>query len=327
MPRRTTFSLVLALLALSAASAQAAEHQLAGIAPSLVHQGQRTTITAPTRGLKSLCGARLSFADKRVQTLAPKRPRNGRVSFVTMIAKDAAIGSGTWFVSCKSVIVAAGSFVVVAAISTSGADLPRVVVSKQGYSQRPDRYGTGSQLSYGILLHNTSDTEDARNVYVIVNMVTATGELIGSVSRTIPLVPAGGTYGLGDSMGLRTQVAATSLEITIRVGAHEPKKAHTMPDFANVQILPGAFDPGYVSEVDGEVVNDNSPLTLTSANLSIVILDAAGNPIGGGTGSSGAALPPNSRFVFLAQSGFSAIPLDKAAAVLISVAPTYAAAF
>lgn len=326
MPLRSIFSLVLALLALSAASAQAAQHRSGGIAPSLVHQGQRTTISAGTRGLKGLCGARLSFADGKVQTLAPKRPRNGRVSFITAIGKDAAIGGGSWMVSCKSVIVAAGSFVVVAAKSTSGSDVPRVVVAKQGYSQRSDSYGTGSQLSYGILLRNTSHSEDARNVYVIVNMVTATGELIGSLSRTIPLVPAGGTYGLGDSMGLRTQVATASLEITIRVGAHEPKKAHTMPDFANVRILPGTFDLGYMAEVDGEVVNDNSPLTLTSASLSILVLDAAGNPVGGGTGSSGAALPPNTRFVFVAQSGFGAIPLDKAVSVLIFATPTYAAA-
>src|SRR6185369_11562102 len=116
------------------------------------------------------------------------------------------------------------SFVIVTAKSTAGIDVPRVVVDKQGFSQRPDSSGPGSLLSYGVVLKNTSATKDARNVYVIVNMVAASGNLIGSKSRTIQLVPAGGTFALGDYMNLRTQVLATHLEITIRVGGNEPKK-------------------------------------------------------------------------------------------------------
>lgn len=151
------------------------------------------------------------------------------------------------------------------------------VVDRQGFTQRPDRFGTGSLLSYGLVLRDTSAGEDAQNVYVIVNMVAASGELIGSKSQTVPLVPAGGTFALGDSLSLRTQVAATRLEITVRVGAHEPKQDHTMPEFANVRILPSSTDPGWVAEVDAEIVNVDTPKTLSSANVSLVIVDAAGN--------------------------------------------------
>jgi hypothetical protein len=323
LPFRTAALLAATALALTAATASAAPKAATGLSPSLVHQGQSTTLTAQVGAGRKACGASLRFSDGKVRTVAPKPALNGRVTFVVTIPPDAAVGQGRWSVSCKSIITAVGSFVVVPTKSTTSDATPKVVVSKQGFSQKPDSYGTGSHLSFGIILHNTSTTEDADNVYVIVNMVSASGVLIGSVSRTIPLVQAGTDYDYGDSFGLRTQEPATSLEITVRVGAHEPKKTRTMPDFANVRILPAQFAVGFVGEVDGEIVNDNSAQTLMSASISVVVLDASGNPVGGGSGYSTAALPPNTRFVFLAQQGFDSIPLSKAATVVISTTPTY----
>ena len=323
LPLRTAASLVATALALTAATASAAPTAAQGISPSLVHQGQKTTLTAKSGTSTASCTAALQFSDGKTLKTAARRPRNGRVTFVVTIPTSAAVGQGRWSVSCKSVITAIGSFVVVATKSTTSDVAPKVVVTKQGFSQKPDPYGTGSHLSFGLILHNDSATEDADNVYVIVNMVTASGVLIGSVSKTIPLVQSGVDYAYGDSFGLRTQEPAASLEITVRVGAHEPKKTRTMPDFANIRIVPGQFSPGFVGEIDGEIVNDNSPKTLMSAGISVVVLDASGVPVGGGSGYSGAALPPNTRFVFLAQQGFDSIPLTKAVTVMISTTPTY----
>jgi hypothetical protein len=316
-------SLVLCTLAVGAASASAGERSVAGISPGLVHRGQRTTIVVSTTKPLVSCAARLRYSDGHVQT-TPRRKANHirRVSFTIRIPLTAATGAGSWRVTCGTA-VRTGSFIVAAVKSTLGVDQPKVVVDRQGFTQRPARFGTGSTLSYGLILHDTSATEDAQNVYVIVNMVAADGELIGSKSQTVALVPAGGTYALGDSMNLRTQVAATRLEITVRVGAHTPKQAYTMPEFANVRILPSDSDPGWVSEVDAEIVNVNTTKTLASANVSLVVVDAAGNPLGGGRSFSFASLPAGTRFVFTAQSGFSSIPLDRAAAVLISSEPRY----
>jgi hypothetical protein len=319
---RTAALLVLTALALTASAASAGSAAATGISPSLVHQGQKTTLTAKV-AKNALCGAILQFSDGKMRTATPKRARKGHVSFVVQVPADAAVGQGRWTVNCTAGPSASGTFVVVTAKSTAGTATPRVVVVKQGFSQKPDAWGPGSHLSFGVVLHNDSATDDAANVYVIVNMVGSTGALIGSISKSIPLVQSGLDYAYGDSMALRTQADVTSLEISVRVGAHEPKTTRTVPDFANVRILPSQFDANYVSEVDGEIVNDNSPLTLMSVNLSIVVLDASGLPIGGGTGYSGAALPPNTRFVFLAQQGFDTIPLSKAASVVISAAPTY----
>lgn len=322
MPLRFV-SLVLCALAAGAASASAGERTVTGISPSLVHRGQRTTIVVSTLKPGVSCVARLRYADGHVQTTPRRRSTSARhVSFTVRIPLTAATGAGSWHVTCGKAL-RAGSFIVAAVTSTVGAEAPKVVVDREGFTQRSAATGTGSLLSYGLILHDTSASEDAQNVYVIVNMVAADGELIGSKSETVALVPAGGTYALGDSMNLRTQVAATRLEITVRVGAHAPKQAHTMPEFANVRVLPNTYDPGWVSEIDAEIVNVNTTKTLASANVSLVVVDAAGNPLGGGTGYSLAALPAGSRFVFTAQSGFSSIPLDRAAAVLISSNPSY----
>jgi hypothetical protein len=319
---RTAALLAVTALALAVGSASAAPTATQGISPSLVHQGQKTTLTARVVS-NAQCKGLLQFSNGQMLTLGPKRARNGSVSFVVRVPSDAAVGQGRWSVNCNAGPSTAGTFVVVTAKSTASALTPRVVVTKQGYTQKPDPWGGGSHVSFGLVLHNDSTTEDAENVYLIVNMVSATGSLIGSMSKTISLVQSGVDYAYGDSMGLRTQESVASLEISVRVGAHQRKTTRVVPDFANVRIVPNQFDANFVSEVDGEIVNDNSPLTLMNVSLSIVVLDASGVPIGGGSGSSNAAQPPNTRFVFLAQQGFDAIPMSRAASVVISASPTY----
>ena len=114
----------------------------------------------------------------------------------------------------------------------------------------------------------------------------------------------------------------TRIETVVTVSAHAPT-TRKFPDIANIAIVPSLFDAGYVGEVDGELRNGDKRMTLRSANLSIVILDAAGNVIGGGTGMSFAPIPPGARILFKAQSGFGAIRLDQAASALISIEPSW----
>jgi hypothetical protein len=272
------------------------------------------------------CSLSIRYATGAVQQAGARSPRNHAVTWIVTVPRTAAVGAATWSASCGSAKRASGAFVVVRARSTTPggpAAPPQVVVEKQGYSQRPDKYGSGSLLSYGLILRNTSGAEDAESVYVLVNMVDASGALLGSMSHTIKLIGAGGSFAYGDSLSLRTQIPATRLELTVRVGAHEPKTAHSMPSFANVLLVPSQYDPGWVGEVDGEVVNATPVVTLTNAQLWVVVFDVAGNVIGGGTGGSFTSIPSGSRFVFNATSGFTALAVDKAATVSISAEPTY----
>lgn len=321
MPFRIVPTLVLLALALLAATATAATLHAGGISTHVLHRGQRVVLTGVNTNTTP-CKGILQYANGKITQTRRYPVRNHRVRIPLRVSRSAAFGTGRWRVVCRWQ-VGMGSFVVVKGAPKTVSAAPKIVVDRQGYSQRPAKTGTSSLLSYGLLLRNSSPSEDAENVYVIVNAETATGDLVGSRAETIAVIPAGGTWALGNSINLRTQVPVARLELTIRVGAHEPKSAHVLPDFANVHPVPSLSDPGYVGEVDGEILNDTTPLTLSSARLSIVVLDRAGNPLGGGTGSSIAALPPGSRFVFTAHSGFSAIPLDQAASVLVSVEPRY----
>lgn len=326
MPRRIRSILLVLTIAVAATAATANGAKPRTLAPGLVHQGAKTVFHLPA-GSAHACTLAIRYADGTMKNAGPRVAVNRWATWTVAVPAKAALGIATWLAACGPTRNLQGTFVVVRARSTTPGGTtapPRVVVAKQGYSQRPDSYGTGSLLSYGLMLRNTSTTEDATSVYVLVNMVNQAGVLVGTVSRTVSLVGAASVFAYGDSLHLRTQVPVSSLEITIRVGSHAPKKAHPAPDFANVRVLPDDNDPGWVSEVDGEVVNATPTLTLSSARLSIVVLDASGNVVGGGTGFTFESVPSGARVVFTATSGLTALPTDRAVTAVVSSEPTYA---
>lgn len=316
--RRQLVSLLVAGLALCAATASPAP---AAGAPA-VTRGQALRITIATHSSK-VCVPRVQYADGALQVGAAKKQHSGHVSWALLVARTTPLGPGSWVVRCGTE-THGGKFTVVAPQGTDApADAPRVVVDKQGFSQRNDTFGSGSHISFGMFLHNTSETQDAMDVYVLVNMVAANGELVASMNHNVALVGAGQTFAYGDSMGLRSQVPVVRLELTVRIGRHEKKQAHPMPEFANVRVVPSRDNVGWVGEVDGEILNTAQALTLTSTRLSVVLLDAAGNPVGGGNGGTFGALPSGSRMVFIASSGFDSVPVDHAVTPVVSVEPSY----
>jgi hypothetical protein len=325
VPRRLLASIVFTFaLAAVATTATASAMPVQASAPLVVHRGQAVKVTITTKAsFKGVCVAAALYADGSRQDSGIKRPSGGRVTWTIRIPNTVPFGRATWTVRCGVTFQRSGSWLVKPVSGTQPDTTPHVIVDKQGFTQRPDKYGTGSSVSYGLLLKNTSMTQDATNVYLLINFATAGGQLIGTVTKSLALIPAGGTIAMGDAMQMRTQAAVTNLEVTIRVVAHEPAKPRILPHFVNVAILQSPSDTGYVGEVDGEIVNDTSPQTLTMAKLSIVLLDANGRIVGGGTGMSFSPLPTGSRMVFLAQTGFTAVPISQAVTYVISVEPTY----
>lgn len=315
MSRAASALIALAVVAVSAAGAAARDTTI-----PVVHRGQITRLAAAPGGTPA-CLASVQYSDGLTQDSGVKHAVLGKVSWTIRIPNNAAVGNATWSVRCGPIWHRSGRWHVVAS-STTGPALPTVVLTGNGFSQRPDSFGSGSKVSYGVILKNTS-ARDADNVFMLVNFVDSSGALLGSKSTTVPLVAAGQTFAYGDEMSLRTQYPVAKLEITVRVGQGSPAVAHPMPHFSNVQIVPDPHNPGFVSEVDGEIANDTSQETLSSAQMSLVVLDADGAIVGGGKTNLFGALPAGSRMVFLAQSGFSSIPTSKAATVLISVQPTY----
>jgi hypothetical protein len=325
VPRRIRSLLLVLTIVVAATAATANGAKPRTLAPGLVHQGSKAVFHLPAGGAHA-CSLAVRYADGTMKNAGPRVAVNRFATWTVAVPANAALGIAQWLAACGPTRHLQGTFVVVRARSKTPTGVtapPRVVADKQGYSQRADSYGTGSLLSYGLMLRNTSATEDATSVFVLVNMVDQAGALVGSVSRSISLIGAAGVFAYGDSLHLRTQEPVSSLEITIRVGSHAPKKAHPAPDFANVRILPDDNDAGWVAEVDGEVVNATPTLTLSSARLSIVVLDASGNVVGGGTGFTFGSVPSGARVVFTATSGLTALPTDRAITAVVSSEPTY----
>jgi hypothetical protein len=291
-----------------------------------VHRGEIVTIALTTDSLAN-CLATVEYTNLLTQAGGPRYAQDGHLSWSFRVPVAAGLGQASWSVRCGVLWTRSGSFVVLAARSTvhPGGSAPRVVVASRGYSQRPDRTGAGSAVSYGLLLRNTSASEDADDLYVLVNFVGADGRLIASKPQTVGVVGAGQTYALGNSMSLPGQSVVTRLEVVVQVRAHHSKQPHPAPTVSSLRIVASTSDPEWVGEVDGEVVNGSSRLVLSRARLSIVLRDDAGNIVGGGTGSIPAALRPGTRIAFGARSGFSAVPLDQAVAPVVSVEPTYLA--
>ncbi len=200
----------------------------------------------------------------------------------------------------------------------------KLVITAQGFSQRPDPFGSGSSVSYGIVLDNPSSSADAQSVSVLVNFLDASDHVLQTSTTNVPAIAAATSFNLGGSTSLPSGTPVARLEIVVQTGSYVAHALH-IPAVDNVQVVASTFDPNWVSAVDGEIVNDHPTDVLTSAQLSIVLYDSAGHVIGGGTGFVFNALPPGTRSFFAATSGFSAVPILTASTAAISVEPTYKA--
>jgi hypothetical protein len=185
---------------------------------------------------------------------------------------------------------------------------PHLTVQQQGYSIRPLSTG-GSTVSYGLLIANDSQTEDALDISVLVNFVDPSGHLFGSATTRIAAISPGQTYALGNSLSFPGAAPVVRLEPVIQVGSHA-RAAQRYPEVSNAHLVPSTFEPEWVGSVEGEVANTQQDAALQSAQLSAVVFDAAGNVIG-------------AREFFKLTSGFRAVPFDRAASVMVSMQPRW----
>jgi hypothetical protein len=294
---------------------------LAGLSPTVVHRGQLVRIAvSPTTS--NGCLAHIQYSDNSGVDLPIKYPQAGRVSWTYRIPAKAPLGAAGWSVRCSVSYETGGSWLVVPAGVTIGPKPPPPVVSKQGFSQRTDAYGTGATASYGLLIRNPALRKDANNVAVTISFVAATGNVVGRKTTTVPRIGAGETFALGGSTEL-SQTDATKLTASVHVGSYSVTMSKARPRVASARIVANSADQGWVGEVDGEIANDTSQRTLAHALLSIVVIDATGRIVGGGTGALGTPLASGARGPFAAKLGFAAIQMSNDLRPVVSVVPTY----
>src|SRR5207237_2770257 len=140
----------------------------------------------------------------------------------------------------------------------------------------------------------------------------------------IGAIGAASTFNLGGSQSLSTQTQVVKLEVIVQTDAFVKHTLHQQA-MENIHIVPSSFEPAWVGEVDGDIVNDHPTDTLTNAQVYVVLLDSAGNVVGGGAGFMLATLPPGTRAYLSASLGFQSVPTEKATTAAISIVPTYKA--
>ena len=287
--------------------------------PSRAVAGKTVTVVVAVPKGNPLCTLRVKYANGVAQQdIRPAPASAGHVRWSWSVPETAQAGVARLSVSCGASGRVGGGMLIVGSLIP-----PRISVEKRGFSVRVHPYG-GSDVSYGVILRNHSPNADAVNVTVLVNFVMADNNLIGSASTNIPLIPAGSDYALGSNLGFPGAAPVDRLEIVIQVAGLVKHTAGHQPALANVAIEPSLYDPGWVGDIAGELINNDSRLFLQSTSFSAVLFDSAGNVVGGGNGYNYGTLPPGTRMVFkLTGGGFNDIPLDKAASVMVTTTPTW----
>jgi hypothetical protein len=280
--------------------------------PPKVFGGQRVTISVLVIPAGKQCTLKIRYKGGK----SDRRQRAATGSRASWAFRVPAVppGTATVTVSCKGAGSAKGKMLVQRALQA-----PKLSVDKRGYSQRPTL--TGSNVSYGLALRNERQKQDVVNVSVLVNFVDSTNRVLGSAIRTVSRVPAGSTYYVGGQSPIPTQTAVARLEIVLTSVASAERQAGLTPLISDVIIVPDSREP-YVASVQGQLLNRDTS-ALRSADLGIVVLNAAGDIVGGGSTYASGPVSYGAREFFNSSGSFSAIPMSQAASVLVSPVPTY----
>lgn len=316
--RRSVLAIALLALAFATAAGAAVNGASAGwySAPKRIVQGNpmKVEVTVP-RGTK--CS--LSFTYKggaKQKGLGSRSAGSGKASWEWNVPKKAPPGPA------RARLVCSGRRAAFFSVMIIGEVIPATIeVVKQGFSIRPKRFGNGADSSWGVILKNTSPQSDAFDVVVLANYVMPDNKLIGSASVRVGRIARGMEYAVGGDLTFPGVPPVVRLEIVVQIGKSS-RLPMTFPGVANIRIVNDRIDPAVVGSVEGEVVNDNAQKTMERSALGTVVLDAAGNILGGESGSAFQSLPPGSR-VFFKISGMRAVDFGRATSAIVSVTPSY----
>jgi hypothetical protein len=319
--KRGLIPVLVAIAAIAAGSASAASQWTLrfNFVPQRAYQGQPAAVSVLVKPSSARCSLSVKYVDGSLQKgLGMARASSGRAEWKWTLDAVAPAGPAHATVACGHSGSLSRMFIVVGGTLRHS----KLTIVNSGYSQRPDRYDAGSTVSYGVVLDNPSNTEDAQNVSVQVNFVDGANHTLQSATNRIYVVRAGSTFNLGGSQPLSTQTPVVKLEIIVQTDAYVKAAAHE-PALENVHIVPSSFEPDWVGEVDGDLINDDPTNTLTNAQVYVVLFDSAGNVVGGGTGYMFSTLPPGTRVYLSATQGFTPVPTAKATTAALSIVATY----
>jgi hypothetical protein len=280
-----------------------------------VVQGNDMSVTLSVSPAGSRCSGSARYKGGATQAISTVTAAGGRATLRWKVDRSTKPGPARVYVSCGAAGRASRTFTVIGAVLP-----PAIHVVKSGWSVRA-MSGTGSSVSYGVILANQSTTRDALDVKVLVNFVMADNRLIGSATTHVADIAAGSQHAVGGDLLFPGGAPIDRLEIVAITGRAGPA-THLFPGLSSIRVMPSPYEPFWAGSVEGEVQNDSTS-TLARGELSAVVFDAEGNVIGGGHGSFFAPLPPATRLFFKISQGVRAIPIDKVAGAMVSIVPSY----
>jgi len=308
------FALAVAASGVAAGTVAAKATPLKITAPGRALQGKTAVVSVKSKSFGCKLSIRYANGDKQ-NGMTPTQIVNGKVVWQWQVPQFAAAGQAKLTVACPGAAKATKSIIVV-----GGLIPPRVVVLKKGFSARIQ--GLGENVSYGLVLQNTSPNGNALNVQVLVNFVMPDNHLIGTASSQISIINAASQFNVGGEMSFQGAPTISRLEIVINPGGSAKSAKSFSPALDNVHLVP-SFDPNWLGSVEGDLINVHPSLTLDNAAMSCVIFDANGNVLGGGQGQASFKLLPGTRSFFKIGSGLDPIPFNSAASTAISIIPQY----
>jgi hypothetical protein len=213
-----------------------------------------------------------------------------RASFTWKLAATAAPGVWSIGVACGVAGSTSASFRVTRRTPPPPA-LATVAVDRTGFSVAAT--AAPPELSYGVVLRNSSPDRDAIGVTVTVNVVDAANGVLKTDTTQITGIPAATTYYLGNALSLDAGAAPASLAVAVHVDSGQARRL-ALPPITNVR----AIDVSGEAHVDGEFSNPYTKPMSSFTRITSVVFDPAGNVIGGGVTFPAAPVPPSGRVTF-----------------------------
>jgi len=170
-----------------------------------------------------------------------------------------------------------------------------------------------SGSSYGIVLNNTSTDSDAVDIELSVNYLDKSGQIVGSGSSGVSVVPAGQTFFVGNDAF--PDEPASKIEVEVSIGSWESAAAKLV-DVSNLKIKSEQY---FGSRVTGVVTNSTGKTLSTIAKINIVLFDAQGKMVGAGYTFPPFDLKPGKKCAFDAGNGVGIAPANKVKRIGASV--------
>jgi hypothetical protein len=278
-----------------------------------VYIGQTMQLRVVYHGQSVHCVATVGYAGGKVQKLGDRATGSAGATWSFRIP---AVRPGTAraVINCGEAGKGSIAFQVRAALQT-----PRIVTERTGFSQRLNRDGS-TNVCFGLELRNDRARVDATQVAVLVNLVDADNRVLGTDHLTLFRIPAGATVYIGDQLPRLVNIPVVRVEVVAVTATSTAMAPATPPLISDVLVAPD--HDRFVSTVYAQLLNQ-SGLQLQGGELGTVLVDAAGNIIGGGRGNVQGPVSLGARELSKTFTQMSAVPYDRTAQALISVVPRY----